>query len=676
MKFFNFSFIPGSSYDFHPILIGLSKVPKVRLQVIPKTNESFISFSAFLNVLDDISVEVRFLDSYRFLPSSLATLTRTLKTCPSYTRYHEENFQNFQGNPQKQYFPYEYLDSFSKFDQKTFPNQSDFYSHLKNESISSENYEHAKKIFHALPEQTLGAYCSYYLTCDCLLLSDIFQSFRNSCFERWQIDPVFFLTTASLSYNIMLDYIKQEIPLMTDLNMLNLIKKNVRGGISNATLRYSESNNEYLRNGYDANKGEKVYNIYLDAGALYSFTISNFRLPYSNFEWVSGSELHELSKNFMTISPESDEGYIFIVDVHYPKELHNDHSDLPFLSETLKIGRVKKLSNNLYDKINYVCHYRILQQAVKHGLIVTKFHKAIKFIQTKTIAPYIDKCMGYRQVPGISEFEIMLWKIFANCTYGKCCQTDFEREIKLITQYLIKRKGNHLDGRRLIKDPRFKHFTIINEDFVSIEMQKKKVLLNKLTIIGFSILELSKYHMFDFYYDFLKPILKDNITLGYQDTDSYILEVRNIDFYKNVVKKYPERFDTSNFEINNKFGIIPQNPKVPGLFKIEGGSNVIYRTVALKSKCYAIDYGDAIGEVKKLKSVSKTVTNSLTFADYYETWKNKTTVYSKMYTISSKKHVLSTLEMKKKSLSSEDDKRFVLEDGRHTRALGHYLNGS
>lgn len=673
------TFIPffwhsGMSYDFHPLLTALSKVPKVRLQAIPKTNESFLSFSAFLHVTENKYVEVRFLDSYRFLPSSLATLTKTVEKCETYTKFHEKTFKNFKGSPQKQFYPYEYMDSFSKFDETEFPKRKDFYSHLKDEAISKKDYKYAKSIFNSLPKKTLGDYCSYYLTCDCLLLRDVFQSFRHSCFERWGIDPAFFITTASLSYNIMLDYTKEKLHLMTDLNMINLIKNNIRGGISNASLRYSESNNEYLEGGYDREKGEKIYNMYMDCNALYSYTISNFRLPHSNFEWCSQNEIDELSQNFMSIGEEDDTGYVFVVDVKYPKELHDLHGDLPFLSESMKIGKVKKLTNNLFDKTKYVCHYRILQQAVRHGLIVTKFHKAIKFIQKKTIAPYIDKCMDFRKVPGITQFEVMLMKIFANVIYGKTCQTDFERDIKLITKFIENQKGNHLDGRRLIKDPRFKHFNIITPDFVSVEMQRKKILLNKPSMIGFAILELSKYHMFDFYYDFLKPILKDSITLGYQDTDSYVTEIRNVDFYKEIVAKYPQKFDTSNFEIQNQFGIIPQNAKVPGLFKIEGGSNVIYRTVALKSKCYSIDYHGAIETVKKLKSVSKTVTNSLTFNDYYNTWKNKSTIYSKMFQISSKKHLITTVKMHKKSLSPEDDKRIVLEDGRHTRPLGHYLN--
>lgn len=74
------------------------------------------------------------------------------------------------------------------------------------------------------------------------------------------------------------------------------------GGISNASLHYSVRNNRYLEGGYDPEKGEKTFKLYFDATALYSFTISNFKLPHSNFEWVSDLELKELAQNFRCIS--------------------------------------------------------------------------------------------------------------------------------------------------------------------------------------------------------------------------------------------------------------------------------------------------------------------------------------------------------------------------------------
>ena len=69
---------------------------------------------------------------------------------------------------------------------------------------------------------------------------------------------------------------------------------------------------------------------------------------------------------------DSDKGYILEVDAEYPKNLHDLHSELPFLPESKKINKCNKLACNLYDKNNYVVHIRPLKQALNHVLILKK----------------------------------------------------------------------------------------------------------------------------------------------------------------------------------------------------------------------------------------------------------------------------------------------------------------
>ena len=76
-----------------------------------------------------------------------------------------------------------------------------------------------------------------------------------------------------------------------------------------------------------------------------------------------------------------DEGYILEVDIKYPKNLHNLNSDLPFLTETMKINKCKKLTCNLYEKNKYGVHIRALKQALNHGLILKNVHRVIEFNQ-------------------------------------------------------------------------------------------------------------------------------------------------------------------------------------------------------------------------------------------------------------------------------------------------------
>ena len=78
---------------------------------------------------------------------------------------------------------------------------------------------------------------------------------------------------------------------------------------------------------------------------------------------------------------DSDKGYILKVDVEYPKELNDLHSDLPFLPERMKINKCTKFVCNFYDKENYIVHIRALKQALMHGLEPKKVHKVIQFYQ-------------------------------------------------------------------------------------------------------------------------------------------------------------------------------------------------------------------------------------------------------------------------------------------------------
>ena len=66
------------------------------------------------------------------------------------------------------------------------------------------------------------------------------------------------------------------------------------------------------------------------------------------------------------------------------------HSDLPFLSERIKINKCSKLVCNLYDKNNYVVHIRSLKQALDRGLILKKVHRVILFNQEAWLKEYID----------------------------------------------------------------------------------------------------------------------------------------------------------------------------------------------------------------------------------------------------------------------------------------------
>ena len=126
---------------------------------------------------------------------------------------------------------------------------------------------------------------------------------------------------------------------------------------------------------------------------------------------------------------DSDKGYILEVDVEYPKNLHDLHSDLPFLLERMKINKCSKLFCNLYDKNNYLVHIRSLKQALNHELILKK----LQFNQEAWLKEYIDMNTELRK-QGKSDFEKDFLKLMNNSDFGKTMENVRKhRDIKLVT---------------------------------------------------------------------------------------------------------------------------------------------------------------------------------------------------------------------------------------------------
>lgn len=665
-----------SGYDSHLILMAFAKKKVGEITVLPKSKENYISFSVWIPMADRKRVEIRFLDSFRFLSSSISKLTCTLPSWPEYIKYHQQKYpnKNFYSNPQKQIMCYNYIDSFEKFLETSLPPKEAFFNMLTNTHLSDADYQHATDVFNNLSDKTLGGYQDYYLTCDVLLEFDILEFFRATCFKTFNLDIAFSYTLAGYSWDCCLLKIDQPIQLMVDINQIQLINKNIRGGICSSNLRFSQSNNKYLRDGYKPELGPPVYNVFLDATSLYPAVMLNYPLPISDFEWVSGAEFDYVSQNVLQIPADNEFGYILLVDLMYDSDLHTNHNWLPYMCQSMKVGKTRKLIPNLFDKKNYFTHYLVLAQSMRAGLKLQYVHKILKFRQTKYLNKYIQLCADLRKRPENSDFEKLLWKQLSNSIFGKTIQrTEKYKQIKLITNWV--NKGTKLsDASRLLKDCRFKSFTIFSEDLVAIELQKSSVYYSRPIVIGYSILELSKLILYEFAYGTVQRILgPERVRFSYIDTDSILIN-SDKDIYVELIKKNPHLFDTSDFPINNVFGIELLNRKQAGLFHDENCGRIIKRFVALRPKAYSIELedGDNDRDIKKLKSVSKTVTKSLEFKDFYNVWRDRSVVYSKMYKFQSTNHTIETILINKKSLSQNDDKRYILPDNTNTLAWGHF----
>ena len=137
-----------------------------------------------------------------------------------------------------------------------------------------------------------------------------------------------------------------KLELLTNFSMLLMVEEEIRGGMCHAVHRYAKSNNKYIKN-YDE-KEESLFLQYLDPNNLYGLAMEQ-NLPVGGFEWVR--DVSRIDEDFIKNYDEnSDIGYFRKVDIEYPKELHDLHSDLPFLPERMKINKYSKLVCNLYYK--------------------------------------------------------------------------------------------------------------------------------------------------------------------------------------------------------------------------------------------------------------------------------------------------------------------------------------
>ena len=193
-----------------------------------------------------------------------------------------------------------------------------------------------------------------------------------------------------------------------------------------------------------------------------------------------------------------------------------------------------------------------------------------------------------------NDFEKDFFKLMNNSVFGKTMENVRKhRDIKLVKT-----------GKRrlkLVSEPNYhmtKHFS---ENLIAIEMKKTKIKMNKPIYLGASILDISKTLMYKLWYDYLKAKYNDKVKLCYMGTDSFIINIKTEDFYKDIANDVERWFDTSNYDKNDKRPLpIGKNKKVIGLFKDELGGKIMIEVAANRAKIYAL-YWMMIIKLKKLK---------------------------------------------------------------------------
>ena len=190
-----------SGYDAHLFIIELGKKAD-NIGVISKNKEDYITFSIGV-VVDkcvdkegngkDKTIELRFIDSFKFMASSLDSLTNNLVKGPvgparggggkliGFEDYFEEQCELL---GRKGIYPYEYMSSWDRFAESQLPPKKAFYSNLNMSNVSDDDYQHAQKVWRTFNIKNVEEYHDLYLKTDVILLPNVFEAFRDTCLEH------------------------------------------------------------------------------------------------------------------------------------------------------------------------------------------------------------------------------------------------------------------------------------------------------------------------------------------------------------------------------------------------------------------------------------------------------------------------------------------------------------
>ena len=262
--------------------------------------------------------------------------------------------------------------------------------------------------------------------------------------------------------------------------------------------------------------------------------------------------------------------------INIPKERLSDYSLEIANTHNITTGSVKKLGSNSMNKNNYVIHYRNLQQCLELGMKLNKINRVLKFKQKDWMKPYIDFNTQKRKEV-TNEADQNHFKLLNNAAYGKTME-NMRKRIKL---RVVK---NAKDFIKYTSRSTCVNWEVFENNLAAIHEKKILVTLNKPIYVRFTVLEISKWEMNNFHYNFM--IGTFNNRLLFKDTDSLCYKLYEKNSYKKMYK-YKELIDLCNFPVSSKY-YCSDNKKALGKMKDEYGGKSILKFVGLKSKMYSI----------------------------------------------------------------------------------------
>ena len=221
-------------YDSHLVFSVLNKF-NVKIDVIPNGLEKYMTFLLNKNLV--------FINSMQFMNFSLDKLVKNLEDKDFKYLVEEFGSKNLELLKQKGAYPYEYTNSFKRFNEKKLCGRKHFFSSTKKGKIdddgkisdghiSIEDYMVCEKIWDKFSMKNMGDYHDHYLKKDVLLLVDVFEKFIGTCLKYYELDPCHYFSFPGLSWDAMSKITDVKLEKISDIDKYLFIEKGLRGGIS------------------------------------------------------------------------------------------------------------------------------------------------------------------------------------------------------------------------------------------------------------------------------------------------------------------------------------------------------------------------------------------------------------------------------------------------------------
>nr|QTE03843.1 MAG: structural protein [Passer montanus parvoviridae sp.] len=628
-------------YDSHFLIKEIVATCEV-LGLIATSMEKFNLISIKSKTNDALSIT--FKDTFNFFSCSLAKCVSMVENWV----YTPEDIRKEKG-----IFPYDWFNDFSKLEAEALPPRP-WYNKLTNTIVDPTPAYEAweKRNF-----KYFWQYHDFYMMTDVYQLADVFEEFRRTCVDEFDIDPVHFQGAPSLTWYLGVAQNPEMFKIIKDKDVYMDIQNNIRGGISQAMTKYCNVENK---------PDESMF--FLDVNSLYSKCMT-YKMPGKYL-----GKITSLPDNWQEQwNPDTNKTAFICCDLVYPPHLHDRDWAYPLAPHKYN----DRLCTTFKNRENYIVHAELLSFYLERGLVLEKVHYCYLFEQDYTLRDYVQANIEKRRHTR-SEVMKTLYKLLNNSLYGKTC----ENVNKYRKFAVVKDESLTVD----IMDPdtyfnrelaNCTNIIACGENFL-VEKELNEVRLNKPIQIGFAILEFAKREI----YKFLAMIADhfgDEVIPLYTDTDSLLFWCHFPSpwkrFYDSPLLPYLD-FEKAPAEWNVKTN---DTDKQSGLWSPEAGGKEIVEYCGLRAKCYCYRFRDNEVVIKN-KGVPKaamigdddeTPREKINMNHYREALFNSQNYQVVQYAIRSFKHEVITRQQYKLGLTSLDFKRAVTTNKAITLPFGY-----